>query len=176
MKIKVKEIISGSKFNYIDKGDWIDLRLAEDVELCAPQSSTLKTETIDGRRVSHRDVKFDYKCLRLGIAMKLPAGYEALILPRSSTFKNVGIISVNSQGVIDNSYSGNKDEWKFPVIAFEHKKVLKGTRICQFRIQLSQRATLLQKLKWLFTRKIEFIWVDELDNSNRGGFGSTGID
>lgn len=158
----------------IDKGDWFDLKAAETVTLAAPQAGVRKRETIDGEVVSHRDVSFDSKLIRLGIAMKLPAGYEAVTLPRSSTYKNYGIIVWNSQGVIDNSYQGNEDEWKFPAIAMRDTVIQAGDRICQFRIQLSQKATMWQKIKWLFSRKIKFELVNELNCTNRCGLGSTG--
>jgi dUTP pyrophosphatase len=106
--------------------------------------------------------------------MRLPEGFEAHILPRSSTPKGMGIMCANSMGIIDNSYSGNDDEWKFPAIAIRDTTVSEGERICQFRICLSQKATLWQRIKWLFSSGIEIIETDELSSENRGGFGSTG--
>lgn len=122
------------------KGDWIDLRSAETVEL---------------------DEGDDYR-LRLGIGMILPDGYEAIIAPRSSTYKNFGIIVTNSIGVIDNSYRGDDDEWQLPVHAMRDTIIHKNDRICQFRIQ--------KKMP-----KITFEETDHLASVNRGGFGSTGI-
>ena len=110
----------------------------------------------------------------LGVAIKLPSGFEAILSPRSSTYKHYGIIQSNSIGVVDNSYSGNDDEWMLPVIAFKKTTIPEGDRLCQFRIQLSQRATIWQKLKWLFSNKIKIVQVDSLDDKARGGFGSTG--
>ena len=81
----------------------------------------------------------------------------------------------NSEGVIDNSYCGDEDEWRFPAIAFRDTTINKGERICQFRIQLSQKATIWQKLRWLFSNKIELVSVDKLESINRGGFGTTGV-
>lgn len=170
MRIKVKEITEGSKFEIIEKGDWIDLYAAEDVELIAPQAGV--QYELNGKRF--RDVSFDSCLIRLGFAMILPKGFEAHIVPRSSTFKNFKIVQSNSLGIIDNTYSGNDDEWKFPAISLERTVIKKGDRICQFRIQLSQKATIWQKIKWLFTSKIKFEWVDNLDSYSRGGFGSTG--
>lgn len=121
------------------KGDWIDLRAAEDVELAAGES----------------------KCISLGISMKLPEGYEALVIPRSSTFKHWGIIQTNHIGLIDNSYCGNDDVWMFPALATRDVLIEKNSRICQFRIQ--------KKMD-----KLNFITVDEMEDENRGGFGSTG--
>lgn len=129
------------KLNYIDnKSDWIDLRSAEDVELKAG----------------------DFKVIGLGVAMHLPDGYEAIIAPRSSTYKNFGIISANSIGIIDESYCGDNDEWKFTAIALRDTKIKKNDRICQFRIIEHQP-------------KVKFDIVDVLGNEDRGGIGSTGI-
>ena len=168
MKIKVKLINPNCKFEFIDKGEWIDLRSAATVELSAPYANTL-----NGGR-NKRDVVFDYKLIPLGFAMQLPKGFEAVANPRSGTFKNWGIILANSQGVIDSSYCGNNDEWKFPAIAFKDIVILEGDRICQFRIQPSQKASIWTKIKWLFTNKIEFDFVDSLSGEDRGGIGSTG--
>ena len=169
MKIKVRLINPNCKFKFIVKGEWIDLKAAETVEFSAPFANTL-----NGNRTK-RDVVFDYKLIPLGFAMELPRGFEAVVLPRSSTFKTWGLIQWNSEGVIDNSYSSNDDIWKFPAIAFKDVTVFEGDRICQFRIQPSQRASIGTKIKWLFTNKIEFEWVDFLDNENRGGIGITGV-
>ena len=103
--------------------------------------------------------------------MQLPEGYEAHILPRSSTFKKYGIIQTNSKGIIDNSYSSDKDEWKMPVLATRDIVIPKGERIAQFRIVLSQKATIWQKVKWMFSNTVKIIPVDSLDNPERGGFG-----
>lgn len=174
MKIKVKGITAGCLPFIIEKGDWIDLRAAETVSFKAPQAGVRKRETIDGEIVSHRDVTFDFKLIKLGVAMQLPKGLEAVVLPRSGTPK-LGIMCANSEGVIDNSYCGNDDEWGFPAIAFQATTINKGDRICQFRVQLSQKATIWQKLRWLFSNKIELVSVDKLEGNNRGGFGSTGV-
>jgi len=120
-------------------GDWIDLRAAEDV--------TMK--------------RGEFKLIRLGVAMKLPPGYEAHIVPRSSTFKNFGVLQTNSMGIIDNSYCGNDDEWMFPALAIRDTEIHKGDRICQFRIMKRQP-------------EFDFYEVDFLEGENRGGFGSTG--
>lgn len=122
------------------KGDWIDLRSAEDVELKARE----------------------FKLISLGVSMRLPKGYEAHIVPRSSTFKNFGIIQTNHMGVIDNSYSGTNDIWKFPAYALRDTVIHKNDRICQFRIVKRQP-------------EIYFEEVPELDEEDRGGFGSTGV-
>lgn len=176
LKIKVKRINKNISLpKIIDKGDWIDLRCAETVHLNAPQAGVLKKNKINGEEIAHRDVTFDTKLINLGIAVKLPAGFEAIALPRSGTFKNFGVILANSEGVIDQPYCGDKDEWKFNAIAFRDITINEGDRICQFRIQLSQKATIWQKIKWLLSSSIEIIEVDALNNSNRGGIGSTGI-
>ena len=129
------------KLRYIDgKSDWIDLRASEDVVL----------------------KKGEFKLIPLGIAMKLPEGYEAHVVPRSSTFKNFGVIMTNSVGIIDNSYCGDGDQWYFPALAIRDTEIHKNDRICQFRIMKNQP-------------KIEFDEVNYLEASNRGGFGSTGV-
>ena len=106
--------------------------------------------------------KGDFRLIRLGVAMKLPAGYEAHVVPRSSTYKNFGIIQANHHGVIDNAYSGDNDEWMVPVIAMRDTQIHINDRICQFRIERRQP-------------DIFFEEVDHLDDTDRGGFGSTGI-
>ena len=118
-----------------------------------------------------RDVVFSSALLPLGVAMEIPDGYEAYILPRSSTFKKWGLIQTNSQGIIDSSYCSDKDEWKMPVVATRAVTIPKGKRIAQFRIQLSQKATIWQKIKWLFSGSAKIKKVVSLRNPMRGGFG-----
>lgn len=125
--------------NIENKSDWFDLRAAETVEMKAG----------------------DYKLISLGVSMKLPEGYEAHVVPRSSTFKNFGVLQTNSFGVIDNSYSGTNDVWRFPALAMRDTVIHEGDRICQFRIMKKQP-------------QIEFVEVNELDETDRGGIGSTG--
>jgi dUTP pyrophosphatase len=103
----------------------------------------------------------EFRLISLGVSMKLPEGYEAHLAPRSSTFKKWGITQVNSFGVIDNSYSGTNDIWRVPVLAHRDTTIYEGDRICQFRIVKKQP-------------DITFVEVDELDSTDRGGFGSTG--
>lgn len=139
MEIKVRYHADIEPIKLIEKGDWIDLRAAED--------STMRSG--------------DFKLISLGVSMKLPDGYEAHIVPRSSTFKNWGVIQTNHIGVIDNSYCGDNDIWMFPAFAIRDTVIKKNDRICQFRIQ----------------RKMEDVTlttVDKLDGEDRGGFGSSG--
>jgi len=136
----------------LDKGDWIDLHASRSVRL----------------------KKGEMCIIPLGVAMKLPEGFEAHILPRSSTPKKFNILCANSQGIIDHSYCGDKDMWGFPALAIDEASVTKGDRICQFRIELSQKATVLQKLKWLLCSGVHLEPVPFLKGNNRGGFGSTG--
>ena len=142
MLIRIKYFPGAEKIKVRANGDWIDLKANENVVVKAG-----KMELIP-----------------LGVAMKLPEGYEAHLAPRSSTFKKFGILQTNSVGVIDNSYSGPNDEWKFP--AFNpgpvDLEIHKGERICQFRIMERQP-------------EIEFVEDDLSDQSDRGGFGSTGL-
>lgn len=140
MTIKVKYHCSDiEKIRPSDKGDWIDLRAAEDVDLWAGE----------------------FKIISLGVSMKLPDGYEAHIVPRSSTFKNWGILQTNGMGIIDNSYSGDNDVWGMPVYATRNTSIKMGDRICQFRI--------VEKMQ-----KPAIIEAEHLDGTDRGGFGSTG--
>lgn len=124
----------------IENGDWIDLRAAETVEMKAGE----------------------FAMIPLGIAMQLPDGYEAHVVPRSSTFKNFGIIQTNSVGIIDNSYCGDNDQWRFPAFALRDTTIHKNDRICQFRIMKKQP-------------KLDLTVVEHLNNKDRGGFGSTGV-
>lgn len=141
MKIKIKYLNNSiNRLEKIEKGDWIDLRSAEDVEL----------------------KKGENKLIHLGVAMELPKGYEAHIVPRSSTFKKWGIIQTNHMGVVDNTYCGDEDWWFMSVYATRDAKIEKGDRICQFRI--------VEKMP-----PIEFETVEILGNENRGGYGSTGV-
>lgn len=175
LKIKVREITKGCMPEINPIGDWIDLRAADNYEFKAPQSGVLKRTQVNGETESHRDVTFDYKLLKLGVAMELPKGFEAQVLPRSSTYKNFGIICANSKGIIDSSYCGNNDEWRFPALVIRDTIINKGDRICQFRIVLSQKATIWQKLKWLFSSGVKLVQVNKLENKDRNGFGSTGV-
>ena len=129
------------KLTYIDgKSDWIDLRAAEDVALRAGE----------------------FKLIPLGVAMKLPQGYEAHIVPRSSTFKNFGIIQTNHYGIIDESYCGDNDQWYFPAYALRDTEIHVNDRICQFRIMEHQPT-------------IQFEETEKLTGADRGGIGSTGV-
>jgi dUTP pyrophosphatase len=143
MTIKVKyfdDDIERLHFVGGEKSDWIDLRASEDTYMKAG----------------------DFKLIPLGVAMELPDGYEAHIVPRSSTFKNFGIIMTNSEGIVDESYCGDNDMWMFPALAFTDTIIHKGDRICQFRI--------VEKMP-----RVEFDEVMFLDNDDRGGIGSSGI-
>lgn len=152
LKIKIKTFKDQILPEIINKGDWIDLRAADSYDL----------------------IPGEYKLLKLGVAMQLPKGFEAHVVPRSSTFKNFGIILTNSIGIIDWKYNGDADEWGYPAYCISKKHIQKGDRICQFRIQLSQKATFWQKLHWLLSSKIKIEHVEKLNTINRGGVGSTG--
>lgn len=162
MKIKVKLLEAGALPEIIKKGDWIDLRSRFDYNGQAPKT------------VPDGSIVFDTQIIKLGVAMKLPKGFEAVVVSRSGTFKHYGCIQTNAFGVIDNTYSGNDDEWGYPATFLKAGHISAGDRVCQFRIRLSQKATMWQKLKWLFSKKIEIVAVDELDKVNRGGFGKSG--
>lgn len=139
--IKIKYLSDKiEKLKYIDgKSDWIDLRSAEDIEL----------------------KKGEFKLIPLGIAMQLPEGYEAHIVPRSSTFKNYGIIQTNHMGVVDETYCGDNDQWFMPVYALRDTTIKTNDRVCQFRIMEHQPSIIFNE-------------VETLNNADRGGHGSTG--
>lgn len=140
--IKIKYLNDNiEKLRYIDgKSDWIDLRAAEEVTMKAGE----------------------FKLIPLGVAIELPAGYEAHVVPRSSTFKNFGLIQTNSMGIIDETYCGDNDWWFVPMYAMRDTVVHANDRICQFRIMTHQP-------------QIEFVEVEKLEGKDRGGFGSTGV-
>lgn len=138
-KVKIKYFDDATHLVSIEKGDWIDLSNREEVVM----------------------KKGDISIIKLGVAMALPSGFTAYVLPRSSTFKKWGIIMANSMGVIDNSYNGDGDEWGFVAYATRDVVIPKGTRIAQF----SMSKTFV---------KPSFDIVASLENKNRGGFGSTG--
>ena len=141
MKIRIKYFSQEiEKLRYVDgKSDWIDLRAAKEVVL----------------------KKGEFALIPLGVAMELPAGYEAHVVPRSSTFKNFGVIQTNSMGVIDETYCGDNDQWFFPAYALRDTVIHVNDRICQFRIMEHQPA-------------LDFEETDVLGNEDRGGHGSTG--
>lgn len=139
MNIKVKYHSDIEPLEMIDQGDWCDLRVAEETKLTPGQ----------------------FKLISLGVSMQLPEGYEALVIPRSSTFKNWGILQANHVGLIDNSYCGDNDIWHFPALATRSVVIPKNTRICQFRIQKKMDSC-------------TFTTVEHLGNADRGGIGSTG--
>lgn len=155
----------------IAKGDWVDLRSAKDVTLKAPIIKNISKN-------KPNKVEFNTTLIPLGVAMLLPDGMEANIVARSGTFKNYGIMQINTFAVIDGGkfgYNGPNDEWKFQAVALRNTIIPINERICQFRIQLSQKATIWQKLKWLFTSGVEIIEVDNLpEKEDRGGFSTTG--
>lgn len=138
--IRVRYLADGlDPVREIDGGDWIDLRAAENISM----------------------KEGDFCLIPLGVAMELPDGYEAHIVPRSSTFKNFGIIQTNHMGVVDHSYCGDNDQWYFPAYALRQTNIHKNDRICQFRIVEKQPP-------------VAFAVVDRLGNKDRGGIGSTG--
>ena len=125
--------------NIEGKSDWFDLRSAENISL----------------------KQGEFKLISLGISMQLPEGYEAYVIPRSSTYKTFGIIQTNHLGLIDEIYKGNNDIWKYPALAMRNTEIKVNDRICQFRIQKKMPP-------------VTFEEVDNLEGEDRGGFGSTG--
>lgn len=174
MKLTVKIKNTNVEFPYIiKKGDWIDLTTAEDIVLEGPTAGVRYRKMVKGVTTTTRPVTLHNQLIKLGVSMQLPDGCEAYILPRSSTFNKWGIILANSMGIIDNSYQGDNDEWLFNAIALKPVFIPAGTRIAQFRIQLSQKATFWQKLKWMFSNGICLKKVTSLNPMDRGGFGTT---
>ena len=167
LKIEVKLLPGGMMPRLSEKGDWIDLYLKEDMELEPAQAGTL----VGGSR---RDVTFQPALIGLGLAMRLPKGFEAVVALRSSAPKAFNAFIPNGIGIIDNSYQGENDEWKLWVAPLSKVSMRKGERACQFRIQLSQKASLWQKLKWLLSSGVELKEVQSLGGKDRGGIGSTG--
>lgn len=168
LKIKVKVLTEGCMPEINEKGDWIDLKAAKDVEFNAAQSGTLKKKTVEGEEVGYRNVEMSTSYIPLGVAMKLPDGFEAIVASRSSGPKKLNIFIPSGIGIIDQVYSGNRDEWNYVTSPMKATTIHKGDRICQFRIQLSQKATVWQKLRWLLNSGIRLIQVDDLNSENRG--------
>lgn len=154
MNIKIKYTEDIDKIEKITVGDWIDLRCAENIEL----------------------KRGDFYLIPLGVCIKLPKGYEAYIAPRSSTFKNYGIVSPDYKdtlemygiiqtnypyGIVDHTYCGDEDEWKFPALAVRDTVINKNDRICQFRLYKSMTSVDIEE-------------VESMGDKSRGGFGSTG--
>ena len=139
MEIKISYHDNVMPIEINEKGDWIDLRAAKTTKLYQGEAALIP----------------------LGVSMKLPDGYEAVVIPRSSTFKKYGVIQTNGIGLIDNSYCGDNDVWHFPAYAIRDTVIPKNERICQFRIK--------KKMD-----KLTFTTVDKLEGEDRGGFGSTG--
>lgn len=175
LKIKVKVLAKNCMPMINENGDWVDLKSAIDVTIPAPQSDVLKRRTVDGERVGYRDVEIPTYYIPLGVAMQLPQGFEAIIDSRSSGPKKLGLFIPNGQGVVDNTYNGNNDQWHYVCSPMRETTIEAGDRICQFRIQLSQKATMWQKIKWLLSSGIKLVEVDDLGDNNRGGFGTSGI-
>ena len=140
LSVKIKYHTDMLPIDQFENGDWIDLRAAEDVEMSAGE----------------------FRLISLGVSIKLPDGYEAHVVPRSSTYRRWGIIQANHMGVIDNSYCGDNDIWMFPAIAIRDTVIYKNDRICQFRIVKKQP-------------EFEFEEVGYMDDPDRGGFGSSGV-
>lgn len=175
LRIKVKVLTEGCMPEINNVGECIDLKSAVSLDLPAPQSSTLRRVTINGEECSFRDVTMNTYYIPLGIAVELPKGFEATILSRSSSPKKLGLAVPHGMGLVDNSYCGEEDEWKYVCTTMRTTSIEKGDKICQFRIRLSQKATIWQKLKWLFSSGVKLVEVDSLSSKNRGGLGSTGI-
>lgn len=164
MDIKVKYFDKDyPRIEKIAKGDWIDLRVDSLKTFIDCDLGTLgvgdEIWDLKDNPISYR--KGDVMKFGLGVAMELPNGYEAIVAPRSSTFKHWGLIQTNGIGIIDNTYCGDNDEWCIEFIAMRDGEINRFDRVCQFRIQENQP-------------KIEIKEVKHLGNKDRGGYGSTG--
>lgn len=163
MKIKIKYFNKDyPRLKKIEQGDWIDLR----VDTIKEHKILTRNKCEDWLDAPTKFTVLNYKKgdiikFGLGVAMELPPGYEAIVAPRSSTFKHWGLILTNSLGVIDNSYCGDNDEWQAEFIAVRDGSINRFDRVCQFRIQKKQP-------------DFEFTEVERLENEDRGGFGTTG--
>lgn len=164
LKIKVKVLTEGCMPEINKIGDWVDLKAAQDMDIKAAQAGVQYQENNE----KYRDVTIPVIYIPLGVAIELPKGFEAIIASRSSGPKKLKIFIPNGQGIIDNSYKGNDDQWNYVASPISDTSIKKGERICQFRIQLSQKATVWQKLKWLLSSGIELVEVSDLNNQNRG--------
>ena len=164
LKIKVKVLTEGCMPVINENGDWIDLRAAQDMEIRAAQAGVQYQENNE----KYRDVTIPVVYIPLGVAMQLPQGFEAIIDSRSSGPKKLGLFIPSGQGVVDNTYNGNNDQWHYVCSPMRETTIEAGDRICQFRIQLSQKATIWQKIKWLLSSGIELVEVDDLGDNNRG--------
>lgn len=139
IKCKVSDYTVNNNLNNQRYGDWVDLCTLDNIDLKAGEDALID----------------------LGIAMKLPKGYEAHLLPRSSTFKRTGLLLTDGMGIIDEAYCGNNDTWKAHVYATRDIHVNLGTRLFQFRIVKKQP-------------NLKFVYVSRLKDKDRGGYGSTG--
>lgn len=156
LKIKVKVLSNGCLPVVDNNGDWIDVRSSTSIDLC-------------------RKAYLDTYYIPLGFAAKLPNGYEAILASRSSLPKKKKVFTSIGIGIIDSNYCGNKDEWNMVLTPMDNTTINKLDRIGQFRIQLTQNATIWQKFKALFYSGIKLVPVDDLEGKNRGGLGSTGV-
>lgn len=140
-------------------GDWVDVRASSVLKNDKP----VKWEIDDDGKEFVSYNFFDHLLIKLGFAMQFPSMYEAHVLPRSSLFKNKGLILVNGMGIIDHSYRGDNDQWLFPALAMRPGKIYKHERIGQFR--------LIQRME-----KLQFLEVNLFNSEDRGGLGSTGTE
>ena len=98
-----------------------------------------------------------------GVRIALPAGYVALVHPRSGLAAKQGVTIVNAPGTVDAGYRGEISVTLLNTDATHTVHLAKGDRIAQLVIQRVERAA--------------FVTVETLPGSHRGegGFGSTGV-
>lgn len=169
MKIKIKLNDGGRIPQKAENGDWYDIFMPKDGKIEGGYANVLT------KNRTRRTLEYPTQLVELGFAMELPKHYEAIIAPRSGTYKKYDCTNTNNIGVIDNKYKGDNDTWKAHIKADKDCEWKAGDRLFQFRIFLNQSAPVWVKIKWLFWNgKIEFVPVNSLGNKDRGGFGSTG--
>lgn len=138
------------------KSEWVDLFTSQECVLNAPQAGTLR-----GHDVKHRDVVSEVTYIPLGVSLRLPEGFEAVVALRNPVAKSIGVMPANGIVVFDGNHPANNEQWTYPVVSLRKTSIAKNTRLCQFRIQPSQKATVWQKLRWLLTSGIEFVEIDQ---------------
>ena len=160
----------------LDRGNWVDCRVIEGgkvtFDIGTPNERKEKLQWVDCERTLEDGTiektkkityhKGDFLMLPLGISIKQPKGYEVNLLPRSSTFKNFGIIQANSMAVGDDTFISDNDMYHYPAIALTDGEIYLYDRICQMQVNK--------------TTNLKLNEVDTLgDNKARKGFGSTGV-
>lgn len=167
MDVKIRKIRENSILPVAHNGNWMDTYVSKIGTVSPDEGGRYNYNEVvwydENKHDTIHYVKDDVVIVQLGFALQLPPNHELHLLPRSSTFKNTGLLLTNSMGIGDTSYCGNEDEYSCMFFATRGGEVSIGQRIVQIRIEESM------------SNKFTFTEVDRLDNPNRGGFGSTGV-